>query len=109
MADARCVSTIQVGAAALGAVVWRLQSLLVCGCSSWQYLLKTDDDCYIHVPNLLMYMQYETSLQGSAPKYIGSVPRGGFQPVRSTSSKWYTSKSDWPSEAGVGQKYAAGW
>eukprot|EP01025_Chloroclados_australasicus_P061938 TRINITY_DN8133_c0_g2_i2.p1 TRINITY_DN8133_c0_g2~~TRINITY_DN8133_c0_g2_i2.p1 ORF type:complete len:529 (-),score=40.85 TRINITY_DN8133_c0_g2_i2:1299-2885(-) len=70
------------------------------------HILKTDDDCYIRVNQLV------TSLSSRFEKvYTGCVEnRNGFMPVRDTHSKWFLSEERLPDkDVPWGVRYIAGW
>ena len=55
-------------------------------CSSAKFVLKTDDDMYINLPNLLKELRLI-----ERPKYFFCYVFKGAPPVRDKNSKWYTS------------------
>ncbi|XP_013411890.1 beta-1,3-galactosyltransferase 1-like, partial [Lingula anatina] len=61
-------------------------------CNHAKYLLKTDEDMFVHIPNLIK------SLKDSGPKFhkfiMGSVIKGAM-PYRQNFSKWYVSKEEY--------------
>lgn len=53
-------------------------------CSETKYILKTDDDMYVNVPNLVHYLHKK-----GTPKMLLGCLISGATPVRDWSSKWY--------------------
>lgn len=56
-------------------------------CAHAQFLMTADDDIFVHMPNLVQYLQ-DMSRQGATDLWVGKVHRGS-PPVRSKSSKYY--------------------
>lgn len=56
-------------------------------CAHAQFLMTADDDIFVHMPNLVQYLQ-DMSRQGVTDLWVGKVHRGS-PPVRSKSSKYY--------------------
>lgn len=56
-------------------------------CAHARFLMTADDDIFVHMPNLVQYLQ-ELSSQGVSDFWIGKVHRGA-PPVRSKTSKYY--------------------
>ncbi|XP_046356393.2 beta-1,3-galactosyltransferase 1-like [Haliotis rufescens] len=60
-------------------------------CREAKYVLKSDDDMFIHIPNLinlLMKEKYERTILGCLVN--------GAAPIQDPNSKWYTPTSDFP-------------
>ncbi|KAL4608160.1 lactosylceramide 1,3-N-acetyl-beta-D-glucosaminyltransferase A-like [Arapaima gigas] len=56
-------------------------------CAHARFLMSTDDDVFVHVPNLVRYLQ-ETDRRGLRDFWIGHVHRGA-PPIRRRDSKYY--------------------
>lgn len=56
-------------------------------CAHARFLMTADDDIFVHMPNLVQYLQ-ELSSRGVSDFWIGRVHRGA-PPVRSKTSKYY--------------------
>lgn len=56
-------------------------------CAHARFLMTADDDIFVHMPNLVQYLQ-DMSSQGVTDLWVGKVHRGS-PPVRSKSSKYY--------------------
>lgn len=56
-------------------------------CAHARFLMTADDDIFVHMPNLVQYLQ-DMSRQGVTDLWVGRVHRGS-PPVRSKSSKYY--------------------
>eukprot|EP01023_Acetabularia_acetabulum_P038493 TRINITY_DN3691_c0_g1_i6.p3 TRINITY_DN3691_c0_g1~~TRINITY_DN3691_c0_g1_i6.p3 ORF type:complete len:322 (-),score=52.55 TRINITY_DN3691_c0_g1_i6:1598-2527(-) len=80
----------------------------------YTHIMKTDDDVYIRMTNLMQLLHEN---EHDSKFYTGSMagidrPPGqhGFQPVRNTASKWYVSYEELPEEVSpTGVPYAEGW
>lgn len=62
-------------------------------CGNAQFLLKVDDDVFLHPDNLLRYLKGPTSERGSV--IYGNVLRD-HRPNRDEKSKWYVSTDEYP-------------
>lgn len=60
-------------------------------CPKARFVMKSDDDMFINVPNLLKYIQ---SLRGDRRQLFGRLVRGA-RPVRSKSSKYFAPISEY--------------
>lgn len=58
-------------------------------CAHARFLMTADDDIFIHMPNLVAYLQ-DMSSRGVTDFWIGRVHRGA-PPIRSKDSKYYVS------------------
>lgn len=56
-------------------------------CAHARFMMTADDDIFIHMPNLLGYLQ-DTSSRGVTDLWVGRVHRGA-PPIRSKNSKYY--------------------
>ncbi|CAL9688919.1 unnamed protein product [Knipowitschia caucasica] len=56
-------------------------------CAHARFLMSADDDVFVHMPNLVQYLQ-DMSNKGPTDLWVGRVHRGS-PPVRSRSSKYY--------------------
>lgn len=56
-------------------------------CAHARFLMTADDDIFVHMPNLVHYLQ-DMSRQGVTDVWVGKVHRGS-PPVRRKSSKYY--------------------
>ncbi|XP_029971852.1 lactosylceramide 1,3-N-acetyl-beta-D-glucosaminyltransferase B [Salarias fasciatus] len=56
-------------------------------CAHARFLMTADDDVFVHMPNLVGYLQ-ELSSRGVADFWVGRVHRGA-PPIRDRSSKYY--------------------
>lgn len=63
-------------------------------CAHARFLMTADDDIFVHMPNLVSYLQ-ELSQRGVADFWIGRVHRGA-PPIRSRDSKYYVSQEMYP-------------
>ncbi|NWU00837.1 B3GN5 glucosaminyltransferase, partial [Urocynchramus pylzowi] len=66
-------------------------------CPHARFIMSADDDIFIHMPNLIAYLQSLTQM-GAQDLWIGRVHRGS-PPVRDKSSKYYVPYEmyQWPS------------
>jgi hypothetical protein len=64
----------------------------ITNCAHARYVMKTDDDMYVNIPNLLIAT---SSIPQNA--IIGTCMEMS-KPFRSRSSKWYASKEDYPAK-----------
>lgn len=58
-------------------------------CAHARFLMTADDDIFVHMPNLVSYLQ-DVSSRGVTDFWIGRVHRGA-PPIRSKDSKYYVS------------------
>ncbi|KAK1786548.1 hypothetical protein P4O66_002995 [Electrophorus voltai] len=63
-------------------------------CRHARFLMSADDDIFVHLPNLIRYLQ-EADKAGVKDFWIGKVHRGS-PPVRSKESKYYVSQEMYP-------------
>ncbi|XP_007910009.1 lactosylceramide 1,3-N-acetyl-beta-D-glucosaminyltransferase A [Callorhinchus milii] len=65
-------------------------------CQNAKFVMSSDDDVFVHTPNLVTYLQ-ELNRKGISDFWIGRVHRGA-PPVRSKASKYYVSYEmyQWP-------------
>lgn len=63
-------------------------------CAHARFLMTADDDVFIHMPNLVRYLQ-DTASRGAVDFWVGKVHRGA-PPVRSKDSKYYVSLEMYP-------------
>ncbi|KAM9385414.1 lactosylceramide 1,3-N-acetyl-beta-D-glucosaminyltransferase A isoform 2-T6 [Pholidichthys leucotaenia] len=64
-------------------------------CHRAQFLMSADDDVFVHVPNLLRYLQTLRSQSGARDLWVGHVHRGS-PPVRRKGSKYQVSYHLYP-------------
>ncbi|XP_066916636.1 beta-1,3-galactosyltransferase 5-like [Clytia hemisphaerica] len=69
--------------------LWSLESC------SYNYLLKTDDDVFVNIPNLFALIYKDPFVLKHKDRiFAGFIyPKNG--PIRDPSSKWYVSKDEW--------------
>ncbi|XP_045161091.2 beta-1,3-galactosyltransferase 1-like [Mercenaria mercenaria] len=60
-------------------------------CRTAKYVMKSDDDTFINVPNILNYIK--NSGKGLQTQLVGSCGNDG--PIRELDSKWYASKQEY--------------
>ncbi|XP_045163387.1 beta-1,3-galactosyltransferase 1-like [Mercenaria mercenaria] len=60
-------------------------------CRTAKYVMKSDDDTFINVPNILNYIK--NSGKGLQTQLVGSCRNDG--PIRELDSKWYASEQDY--------------
>ncbi|XP_020795197.1 LOW QUALITY PROTEIN: lactosylceramide 1,3-N-acetyl-beta-D-glucosaminyltransferase B [Boleophthalmus pectinirostris] len=63
-------------------------------CAHARFLMTADDDIFVHMPNLVQYLQ-DMSRRGLTDLWVGRVHRGS-PPVRSRSSKYYVPYDMYP-------------
>ncbi|XP_022533566.2 lactosylceramide 1,3-N-acetyl-beta-D-glucosaminyltransferase B [Astyanax mexicanus] len=63
-------------------------------CSNAQFLMSADDDIFVHMPNLIHYLQ-EVRRSGVKDFWVGKVHRGA-PPIRRKDSKYYVSEEMYP-------------
>lgn len=63
-------------------------------CRHARFLMSADDDIFIHLPNLIHYLQ-EVDQAGAKDFWVGKVHRGS-PPIRSKDSKYYVSEEMYP-------------
>lgn len=63
-------------------------------CAHSRFLMTADDDVFIHMPNLVRYLQ-DTSSRGAVDFWVGKVHRGA-PPIRSRDSKYYVPLEMYP-------------
>lgn len=63
-------------------------------CAHARFLMTADDDIFIHMPNLVRYLQ-DTSSRGVVDFWVGKVHRGA-PPIRSKYSKYYVPLEMYP-------------
>ncbi|XP_030608586.1 lactosylceramide 1,3-N-acetyl-beta-D-glucosaminyltransferase B [Archocentrus centrarchus] len=63
-------------------------------CAHARFLMTADDDIFVHMPNLVSYLQ-DVSSRGVKDFWIGRVHRGA-PPIRSKESKYYVSFEMYP-------------
>lgn len=69
------------------------------------YILKTDEDCYVNIWNLLHWLRSYHEAKGSRPLYAGRV-QTEMPVVRDTKSRYYVSEEDHPAD--IYKPYASG-
>ena len=69
------------------------------------YILKTDEDCYVNIWNLLHWLRSYHEANGSRPLYAGRV-QTEMPVVRDTKSRYYVSEEDHPAD--IYKPYASG-
>ncbi|EDO34693.1 predicted protein, partial [Nematostella vectensis] len=57
-----------------------------------KYILKTDDDCYMNIVSLILWLSEYHTQQGTDPLYIGKVQKN-MAVVRTKSHRYYVSRS----------------
>jgi beta-1,3-galactosyltransferase 1 len=68
-----------------------LQKWIATYCSSAQYALKSDDDMFVHVPNLLSGLR-----RVKYPRFFFCSLQVGASPIRNKKSKWFVPKGEFP-------------
>ncbi|XP_066536400.1 lactosylceramide 1,3-N-acetyl-beta-D-glucosaminyltransferase B [Hoplias malabaricus] len=63
-------------------------------CAHARFLMSADDDIFVHVPNLIRYLQ-EVIRTGVKDFWVGKVHRGS-PPIRRKDSKYYVSEEMYP-------------
>lgn len=63
-------------------------------CEHARFLMSADDDIFVHMPNLIRYLQ-EVNRTGVKDFWIGKVHRGA-PPIRKKESKYYVSEEMYP-------------
>ena len=69
------------------------------------YILKTDEDCYVNIWNLLHWLRSYHEANGWRPLYAGRV-QTEMPVVRDTKSRYYVSEEDHPAD--IYKPYASG-
>ena len=59
------------------------------------YILKTDDDCFVNVGNLLHWLNSQHTMNSTQPIYAGRVQEENLV-IRDKTSRYYVSKSNHP-------------
>ncbi|XP_066916620.1 beta-1,3-galactosyltransferase 1-like [Clytia hemisphaerica] len=69
--------------------LWSLESC------SYNYLLKTDDDVFVNIPNLLAFVNKDPFVLKHKDRIFAGFIWAKNGPIRDPSSKWYVSKEEW--------------